>query len=357
MISGEYYLSIYMFAVTIITFIYANKYKHYTLGDTGTIPLVLLSVAIALFIGFRPVYRGFVDMMNYSYVYDHNLGMPFDFDWEAENYLFDNWFSFCYSLSFDKSFFFLSIALIYFIGAVFACKKLFKKHSAIAYLFFLGAFSAFSYGTNGIKAGAAMSIFLMAVAWWNNKVVAILLLWVTLGFHHSMLMPIAAFVLCYFVRKPKWFFYGWLACLLLSVAHVTLFMNVVADLVSGDDARAAAYLDADAIWEGKSGFRYDFVIYSAMPVLAGYYAIVKCQIESQTYNFMWSLYCVINAFWLICMYVQYTNRIAYLSWGLYPFVLCYPFLMVKFDDRQYKWLANIVLLHLGFTLFMNIIYY
>lgn len=357
MISGEYYISIYFFVVTIFTLIYVNRYSHYTLSDTGTMPLVLLSVGMTMFIGFRPIYRGFVDMMNYSYTYDYNLGMPFDFDRNTENYLFDNWFSFCCSFSFDKSIFFLSIALVYFMGAAIACKKLFKKHSVIAYLFFLGAFSAFSYGTNGIKAGAAMSIFLLAVAWWNNKVVAMLLLWIALGFHHSMLMPIVAFALCNFVRKPKCFFYGWLVCLLLSAAHVTSFMNVLGDFVSGDNARAASYLDATAIWEGKSGFRYDFVIYSAMPVLAGYYTIIKRSIESQTYIFMWSLYCVINAFWLICMYAQYTNRIAYLSWGLYPFVLCYPFLMIKFDDRQYKWLANIALLHLGFTLFMNIIYY
>lgn len=357
MISGEFYNGIYLFVITIFTLIYYNKCKHYTSGDIGTMPLVFLAISMTLFIGLRPIHRGFMDMINYSYVYDYNLGIPFDFDWESENYLFDNWFSFCYSHSFDKSLFFLSIALIYFIGAAIACKKLFKKHSVIAFLFFLGAFSTFSYGTNGIKAGAAMSIFLLAIAWWRNKIISILLLWITLGFHHSMLMPVAAFILCYFVRKPKWFFYGWLACLILAVAHVTSFMNVVADFVSGDNVRAATYLDANVVWGGKSGFRYDFVLYSALPVLAGYYIIVKRQIKSETYNFMWSLYCVINAFWLICMYAQFTNRIAYLSWGIYPFVLCYPFLMVKFDDRQYKWLANIALLHLGFTLFMNIIYY
>ena len=356
MIRAEYYVCIYLVVVTIMTLIYANKYKCYSLGKNETMLLVLLSLMMTLFIGFRPIYREFVDMMNYTLVYDYNLGMPFVFDWKSENLFFDNWFSFCSSSFFDKYIFFFSIALIYFIGAAVACRKLFKTHSVIAYLFFLGAFSTFSYGTNGIKAGAAMSIFFLAVAWWNNKVVAIILLWVALGFHHSMLLPISAFVLCYFVHKPKWFFYGWLICLFLSAAHVTSFMNVIADLVSGEDTRAADYLVTNVEWGGKSGFRYDFVLYSAMPVLVGYYLILKCHVESRTYHFMWSLYCVINAFWLICMYAQFTNRIAYVSGGIYPFVLCYPFLMVKFDDRQYKWLANIAFLHLGFTLFMNIIY-
>ncbi|MDZ3929478.1 hypothetical protein UZS95_24230 [Parabacteroides goldsteinii] len=159
MIRAEYYVCIYLVVVTIMTLIYANKYKCYSLGKNETMLLVLLSLMMTLFIGFRPIYREFVDMMNYTLVYDYNLGMPFVFDWKSENLFFDNWFSFCSSSFFDKYIFFFSIALIYFIGAAVACRKLFKTHSVIAYLFFLGAFSTFSYGTNGIKAGAAMSIF------------------------------------------------------------------------------------------------------------------------------------------------------------------------------------------------------
>ena len=53
-----------------------------------------------------------------------------------------------------------------------------------------------------------------------------------------------------------------------------------------------------------------------------------------------------------------TNRIAYLSWFLYPIVLIYPFLQEEWeDDNQYRIFSVVMLAHLGFTLFMNIIYY
>ena len=357
MISGEYYNTIYLFLVSIIKFIYVYKYKNSGYLQYESIILFFLSVLITLFIGFRPLHRVFVDMNNYNLAYIKNIGLPFDFNWNSENFLFDNWFLFCASNHLDKSVFFVSIAAVYFVGAAIASFKLFRFHSVIGYLFFLGAFSAFSYGTNGIKAGAAMSVFLMAVAWWQNKKIAMLLLWISLGLHHSMLMPIGAFILCYFVRKPKLFFYCWLICLILSATHVTSFMNVVSDIIAGSDQRTANYFTEGDEWGGKSGFRYDFVIYSFMPILVGYYVIFKRKINDSTYNFLWSLYCIINSFWLVCMYAQFTNRIAYLSWGMYPFVLCYPFLMIYFDERQYNWVGNIALLHLGFTLFMNIIYY
>lgn len=357
MISGEYYITIYLFIVVLVTFIYAFRYRNQEFLGGMPLALFFMSVIMILFIGLRPLYWGFIDMMNYSRGYDANWGLPFKYDWSSENFIFDNWFLFCSSMLLDKSFFFLSIALIYFGGAAIACKKLFDRHSFMAYLFFLGAFSTFSYGTNGIKAGAAMSVFLMALAWWNNKKISIFLLWLSLGLHHSMLMPIAAFILCYFVRKPKLYFWGWIFCLILSAAHFTSFMDIISDFIAGSDAKASSYLVTDVDWGGKTGFRFDFVLYSFMPILSGYYIIFKRKIVNTTYSFIWSLYCVINAFWLICMYAQFTNRIAYLSWGLYPIVLCYPYLAIRFDKRQYKWLANIALLHVGFTLFMNTIYY
>lgn len=59
----------------------------------------------------------------------------------------------------DATFFFGLIAAIYFIGMFVACRKLFPSNTLIVFLVCLAAFSTFSYGTNGIKAGAAASLF------------------------------------------------------------------------------------------------------------------------------------------------------------------------------------------------------
>ena len=224
---------------------------------------------------------------------------------------------------------------------------------------FLGAFSTFSYGTNGTKAGDAAALFLCALAYRNDKpIFASLLALASWGFHHSMSPCVLAFFIVWFYSKPRYFFYFWLTCLVLSAAHITFFQNLFA---SYSDTKGASYLDVEnmAGWDGKSGFRLDFVIYSFMPVVVGYYAVFRKKIDNVKYNRLLSTYLLMNGLWLLCMYAGFTNRIAYLSWFMYPIVLIYPLLdkECNWGKSRYKTVAVFAGLHLGFTLFMNLIYY
>lgn len=72
-----------------------------------------------------------------------------------------------------------------------------------AYLVFLAAFSTFSYATNGIKAGAAASIFILALSYSDKLSICIPLLLVSLSFHHSMTLPLAAFALTFIFKNTK----------------------------------------------------------------------------------------------------------------------------------------------------------
>ena len=94
-----------------------------------------------------------------------------------------------------------------------------------------------------------------------------------------------------------------------------------------------------------------------MPIWVGYYAIYKKKIKSASYNFVLNTYTVLNSVWMLCMYAEYTNRIAYLSWFMYPFVLIYPLICENWGIQKYRTLLKIMMCHLGFTLFMQIIYY
>ena len=198
------------------------------------------------------------------------------------------------------------------------------------------------------------------MAYRDRLYVCILFLLLSLGFHHSMKLPIVAFILASFYKNPKMYIIAWGICLLLSLAHITWF-QVLFTQISADngDAHGANYLlgsDTNG-WGGKSGFRYDFVLYSAMPVWVGYYAIFKKKIKSLNYNFILNVYTILNSVWMLCMYAEFTNRIAYLSWFIYPFVLIYPFICENWGIQKYRTLSKIMLYHLGFTLFMQIIYY
>ena len=366
MIAAENYQIIYLVIITIITLF--STYRYYIKKSHITTSLkhkkqdgtLILAIFMVLFIGFRPESGVFIDMMNYIAHY-HALyeGNVFVFDKEAENLLFDNYFAWVGSQNLGMTFFFVSIAAIYFICTYIACKRMFPRDTLIAYLVFLAAFSTFPYGTNGVKAGAAGAIFLMAMSYRENLKVCIPLVLVSWGFQHSMIMPIVAFILTLICKNSKVYFAGWCFCLLIAIAHITFFQELFAGILSESGDSGVVYLDSeDKEWGGKTGFRIDFVIYSVMPIIVGWWAVYKKKMQlSKIYTCLLNLYMTLNGTWLLCMYANFTNRIAYLSWFLYPIVLIYPYINENWGVSRYKALSIVTLAHLGFTLFMVFIYY
>lgn len=354
MIPAFVYKYIYLLIVTVLTFAVVGHRKDLTTRENlgGS---VLLCMFLIIFIGFRPLSYAFVDMMNYAESWGLFEWCGFDFN--TQNILFDNLYVFMGSLFPDGTFFFVLIAAIYF-GCMFvACRKLFPSNTFITYLVCLAAFSTFSYGTNGIKAGAAASLFLVALAYRDKTWISIIFLLLSWGFHHSMQLPVAAYVLTLIFKKKEWYFYGWLFCLLMAVGHVSFFQNLFAGMT---DESGAGYLDWDATddWGGKSGFRLDFVIYSAMPVVMGYFVKFKYNLVDKLYDTMLNIYLTCNGVWMLCMYAQFTNRIAYLSWFMYPILLIYPCYAIADENHPLvKARKMVVLLHLAFTLFMTFVYY
>lgn len=365
MIAAENYYTIYLIIVTITTLFIYSKYRRKN-GDIistqrkkrdGTFILVLF---MTLFIGFRPKSYIFVDMINYIQNYHAFYeGCTFVFDRDAENLLFDNYLAWIGSMNLGTTFFFATIATIYFVCTYIACRRMFPQDTLAVYLVFLAAFSTFSYGTNGIKAGAAGAIFLLALSFRKNLKICIPLILLSYGCHHSMIMPIVGLVLTLVYKNSKIYFVGWCLCLLIAMAHITFFQELFAGILSDSGDTGTNYLSAiDKEWGGGSGFRIDFVIYSAMPILVGYWAVYKKNLElSPIYTCLLNLYMTLNGTWMLCMYANFTNRIAYLSWFLYPIVLIYPYLNENWGPTRYKDFSKVMLAHLGFTLFMKFIYY
>ena len=237
MIASHNYYTIYLILVTIITLFVYSKYSRkngniiHPLQKRKKEGTFLLAIFMTLFIGFRPASYVFVDMMNYIEHY-HALyeGNAFVFNRDAENFLFDNYLTWIGSKYLGTTFLFASIAAIYFICTYIACKRMFPKDTLAVYLVFLAAFSTFSYGTNGIKAGAAAAIFLMAMSFRDNLKICIPLILVSWGTHHSMIMVVVAFVLTLIYKNTKVYFAGWCFCLLVAVAHISFFQELFAGL-------------------------------------------------------------------------------------------------------------------------------
>ena len=363
MIPAEYYQTIYLIIVSLMTLGVYNQYVNrnglsefrHSNSDLVAGGLVLLMV---LFIGFRPLSIVFADMVNYAHWYEFVYeGASFQFDWEANNKLFENLFAWWGSVRLGYTSFFVFMATIYFMGAYLGIRKLFPNHRLSAFLVFLAAFSTFSYSTNGIKAGVATSLFILAMGYRENLKMCVPLVLLSWGFHHSMIMVVVAFVITLFVKNPKYYFIGWCFCLLMATTHITAFQHFFSGFTTDHGAKYLMHnlVDDDGT---KGGFRIDFILYSAVPVVVGWFAVFKKKMGvSALYKDLLNLYLCLNGIWMLCMYAQFTNRIAYLSWSFYPIVLIYPFLQEQWGESRYKTFGLVMLGHLGFTLFMNLIYY
>ena len=362
MISAWLYEYIYLLLVAILTFAQCFQYNRYSWtrvlrpASKNNTSALLLVIGLAIFIGLRPVSKIFGDTIAYDRIYQYFLGEQFVFDWDATDIVFENLLTYFASQSIDVEYFFLLIATIYFGGMFIACRKLFPRDAMYALLVLLGAFSTFSYGVNGIRAGAAASIFLIAIAYKDKRLLSYLLMALAYGFHHSMQVLIIAYIVVSLIKNPKYYLWLWGFCFVMALLHVSFFQHLFAGFT---DEQGAGYLMFDATEESAyiTGFRLDFIMYSAMPILVGYYLIFKRKLQSERFNFIYNLYVLANSVWLLCMYASYTNRIVYLSWQLLPIVLIYPFLNEKMYPQQYRTLSLIAIAHLSFTLFMEFIYY
>ena len=362
MIEASLYYTVYLVVVALLTVFvnsfYATAAGRQRIGSIFYTRLAfLIAILMALFIGLRPQSgRYFVDMAGYNAFYNLQFGEPMEFDWHATNILFDNMFLFMASKQIPVQFFFLLMATLNFICTFFACRKLFPNDSFLAFIVFLAAFSTFSYATNGLKAGTSAALFLLALAYRDKIGLAILFVLISYGFHHSMQLPVVAFFIVLLFRNPNFFFLIWVGSLLLSILHVTFFQDLFAGMT---DAQGAGYLnfEMDEHWASVIRFRPDFVLYSSIPVIIGYRMVNVHRVRSKMYDFILNMYLLTNSVWMLCMYATFTNRIAYLSWFMYPIVLIYPFLEQKWGVNQYRILRIVVYGHLAFTLFMQFIYY
>lgn len=330
------------------------------------VPTIVLTVIIILFMGLRPNESYFVD--TYMYAHSFNL-MQNGFAASSTASSGGEWlwarimFAFATG-SGDVHMFFLFIDFLYYGLMLLCCWRLFPNNTWLAMLFFIASFSTYSYGVNGIRNGMACSVVLVAIAMAAGggkpeRYAGLLLSLVAIVIHRSTALPIAAlWVAVFIIRHPKQAIYFWIASIFLSL----LVGNRVGDFfVSlGFDDRMTSYFQGqnnakDMAQFSHTGFRWDFLLYSAMPVLFTWYLTVKRNFNDRAFNIIAVTYILANAFWILVIRAAFSNRFAYLSWFMYPLVIAYPLLRFNIWPDQDRKTALILLLFYGFTYLMYLI--
>lgn len=351
-----YYSHIYhylLLIVVVLTLLHSNLLpidEQKKLSFTRFTGKVLL-VFVVLYMGLRPINGIFVDMTSYANIYESiTEGYQVTLN---EDIGFDFFILFCTKIMSVHAFFF-TCTMIYVLSLWYLSKKWFKNYWFYAFLMLVGSFSFWAYGTNGIRNGIATSLFLFALAFNERKIVMIVLLVLACSMHKSMLLPSLAYGLTFVNNNPKKYFYIWLAAIPLSLVLGGFWENFFAGLGFGDDR--VSYLTSGNVNDdnfSSTGFRWDFLLYSASGVFAGYYFVIKKGFQDKRYLHLLNTYLLVNAFWILIIRANFSNRFAYLSWFMIGLVIIYPFLMQK--TVQYKLMGKIIFIYIFFTFFMNVI--
>ncbi len=365
MISPFLYQPIYLIFVLLITLLLffslnAKENQHSLLQsrrNTGW--MLLLSLLLVVFIGTRPNHWVFVDSLTYANIYNDviptmggEMAMNGDALFELLMVLANpimSWMVFA-----------TLIAVVYVMGHWLVSKRLSPKNADVMMLFCISAFSFWGYATNGLRNGFACVLVLVALTYLvqeKPKVLQFLLIsFVAVGCHKSVVLPVACALLAYYYRNPKVMFYVWFFSIPLSFIAGSSVEGLLLS-IGGDDRFEQYFSEASkneySYLFSHTGFRWDFLLYSFIPILLGWYVIFKRRIIDWKYNLLLATYIYSNSFWVMIIRASSSNRFAYLSWFIYPIVLSYPLLKLQvFKNNHTRNAAIILILHTLFTFVM-----
>ncbi len=345
-----------LLAVVLVTYIHTIAFQ---LDDPKVVRSMKLAGFILLFfiifyMGVRPIsgyYFG--DMGRYARRFE---GLQNGQYIESEDDVVFAYFMKFSAMVMQVETFFLLCAFLYVYPLYLVCVRFFKEYWYYGFLMLLLSFTFWSSGTNGMRNGLAATFFLLAISRKHKWSIYAWLL-VAVFTHKSLMLPAAAYFLTTKYKNTKQYIYIWFLAIPLSLAVGGLFEQFFLSLGFGQEDRLQGYLTEldEGIAKGKSGFRWDFLLYSSVGVFSGWYFIIKKKFDDPIYTQMVNMYIISNAFWILIIKANFSNRFAYLSWFMLALIIIYPLLKVKFSYRQHRLIGQILVLYFLFTYVLNVL--
>lgn len=338
------YLAIVGFSILIAFLVASNSSKSINFKSLNKLTGLLL-VSLVLLMGTYPIMEDFSDrhlyFMQYIEIQETNLNSV------LKDKLFSVYMTVC-GLFIKVEFWFMLTSLIYTLNFFFFSKKITANYF-ILFLALITNFVFFAYGVNTMRAGLASSFLLLALSKMDRKKLFYFYLLISIGFHNSMLLPVLAILLARKYDVTKYYYYFWIFCVPLSFAFGSQIQVLMASFV--EEERFVDYLTKQES-DYNMGFRIDFIIYSFIPIVAGYYYIFKKNYKDKFYSIIYNSYIIANAFWILVIRANFSDRFAYLSWYIYIVVLLYPLLNKQLFNGQSRIIALILLYNSIFTIYM-----
>lgn len=346
----ELYTLFFYYVTLLVVIVYYFKLQE---GFRKTNFGFLFVVGIIIYMGFRPVSGSyFGDMSTYNRIFlQYQQGLPIQSKTDLLFHVFTKW---CSGIM-TADFYFLLCAFIYVFPLYLVSRKWFGDYWFYSFLLLATSFSFWSAGVNGIRAAIAGSILLLAFSR-DKRYLQVFLIVLSVSIHKTMLLPAVGFLIAHFYNKPKQMIVFWILCIPLSLIGGGFWEVFFAGLGFEDD-RLSYLTDGGDIKENFSsiGFRWDFLAYSSTAVFAGYYFIIKKKFNDRIYFLLFNTYVFANAFWILVIRANFSNRFAYLSWFMMAIIIIYPMLKVNMLQSQSKKFAIILLVYFLFTYTLNVL--
>lgn len=325
----------------------------------------LLVFCLIVVVGLRPLHYAFGDMVNYAGGFRAQEASQ-QADWIHTFFSFKGEFTFgaiqdfCVQFA-DLHTMFLIFAVIYFGAQYWACRRLFGIYWFAPFLAMMCMIDYWGFAVNGIRNGAAANLMILALTFRGKPLVALSLGILACGIHKSMLLVGAAALLSLYYKNTKAYLIGWCTCVFWSLlAGRSTSEWLASSFLSEADERMSQYMsytnDASMMQQFSStGFRSDFLLYSAIPILVGYWAVYKRSVNDPLYKWWLNVYMIANSFWVLMMYAANSNRFAALSWFTAGIVLFYPFFKYRFSENQPRKVACVLSIWYSFAFYQNIL--
>ena len=322
-----------------------QKILHANGSDPSQGVAILMTFIVIYYLGLRPLYRDFVDMMNYADIYRAfvpNYG--YDPPSLSKEWLWHDIMVFFQHNGFTVHEFFLFIEFVYVMGMLLSVSILTRNNLWVAMMFMFLSFSFLGYGENGIRNGMASSIALVGLTFlakyadfknYINLIFGAGILILSYYTHRSMSLVFLSSLIALFVSKNvKANLLVWFICVALSAIYGDYMTRFISSL-SGDE-RMIYYGNAvvDSSLFSRTGFRWDFILYSSLPIILAVWTAFFGKPTDNKYNFLINTYILSNAAWVLVNQIAYSNRFAYLSWFMMPLVLAYPLSNIQLVKHQ-----------------------
>lgn len=315
-----------------------SSYRFSSKANTLLATIVLAAIVVVL-LGFFPIEWGYgTDRVNYGrYFLDIQHGFT-QIGFEQREYGFVL-FQYIISRFCTVNQYFVLTAFVYILNYTVAIRRMVGGNSYWLLVAVVMSMAFTSYNLNTMRAGLAISFLVLSLSMYPSKIKMGICMFIAIIIHTSMLIPTMMIAVSFYYDRTPLYYKLWLLSIPVSFIAGGFFNSMFAGFSEDDRTQ---YLTTETS-SYNIGFRIDFILYSLAPVLVGGYYIFKKNFRDKFYSVVYNSFLLTNIFWILVIRANYSDRFAYLSWFMIPFVLVYPLLKQKMSIKENVWLSAIIM--------------